>query len=137
MSFHPLIQSLQNILTSLIQFIPHFVNGLIILIVGYLVSWLIRWILRFVFRSMRLEQLLDRMGITRVLQSLGIHVALTEIIAQIVFYFLLLSFAIQAVNLNGADSRCGSLAKYSAFCTKSHQCRDFIDLRIDACAFSW
>ncbi len=101
MSFQPLIQSLQSILTSLILFIPRFVNGLLILIVGYLVSWLARWILRFVFRHVGLEQLLDRMGVMRALQNLGIHVPVTEIIAQIVFYFLLLSFAIQAVSLMG------------------------------------
>jgi len=99
MSFQPLIQSLQSILNSLLLFIPHFVNGIIILIVGYLISWLLRWLLRFTFRHVGLEQLIDRAGIMRTLHHFGIRAPLTEIIAQIVFYFLLLSFAIQAVSL--------------------------------------
>ncbi len=101
MSFQPLIQSLQSILNSLLLFIPHFVNGLIILIVGYVICWLVRWILRFTFRHLGLEQLIDRAGIAQTLHNFGIRAPLTEIIVQIVFYFLLLSFAIQAVSLMG------------------------------------
>lgn len=101
MSFQPLLQSLQSILNSLLQFIPHFVNGLIILIAGYVISWLVRWVLRFMFRHLGLEQLIDRADIVRALHSFGVHAPLSEIIVQIVFYFLLLSFAIQAVSLMG------------------------------------
>ena len=101
MSFQPLLQSLQSILNSLLLFIPHFVNGLIILIAGYVISWLVRWILRFTFRHLGLEQLIDRTGIVRALHGFGVRAPLTEIIVQIVFYFLLLSFAIQAVSLMG------------------------------------
>ena len=101
MSFQPVLDSLYKIYLSIIDFIPHFINGLIILIVGYVICVLVRWILRFVFRQIRLEQLMDRAGISNALRSLGIRVPLTEVLVQIVFFFLILSFAIQAVGLMG------------------------------------
>ena len=101
MSFQPVINALIKILTDIINFIPLFVNGLIILIVGYLISALVRWILRTVFRHIRFNQLADRAGITNALSGLGVRVPLSEVIAQIVFFFLLLSFATSAVGLMG------------------------------------
>ena len=101
MIFQPVVQALTKIVTDIINFIPHFINGLIILIVGYLVCVLIRWILRFVFRQIHLEDLTERVGINHATRSLGIRAALPEIIVQIVFFFLILSFAIEAVGLMG------------------------------------
>jgi small-conductance mechanosensitive channel len=44
---------------------------------------------------------MDRAGIANALRSLGIRAPLTEILVQVVFFFLILSFAIQAVELMG------------------------------------
>ena len=101
MSFVPVINALTKILTDILNFIPRLVNGLIILIIGYLISALIRWIIRFVLRRIRFDQLADRAGISNALQSLGVRASLSEIIAQIVFFFLLLSFATSAMTLMG------------------------------------
>lgn len=99
MSFEPVVQALTKILTDIINFIPLFVNGLIILIVGYLISVVVRWSIRFVLQHIGLEQLADRVGITNAMHGLGIRAPLAEIVAQIVFFFLLLSFATSAVRL--------------------------------------
>jgi Conserved TM helix len=104
MDFQPVIKALTDILLQILDFIPHLINGLIILIVGYLVSWLVRWIIRFVLRTVRLEQVAQRIGITNTLSSLGVRAPLSEIIAQIVFFFLILSFATSAVSLMGLAS---------------------------------
>ncbi|HET9919189.1 MAG TPA: hypothetical protein VFQ30_05065 [Ktedonobacteraceae bacterium] len=101
MNFQPVLDSLYRIYTDLINFIPRFINGLIILIIGYLICVIIRWILRFIFRQIRLEQLTERAGINNALRSLGIRAPLPEILVQIVFFFLILSFAIEAVRLMG------------------------------------
>ena len=99
MSFQPVVQALTQIITDIINFIPRLVNGLIILIIGYLISWVVRWIVRFVFRRIGLEQLVERTGIHNAMRGLGVRTGLPEILAQIVFYFLLLSFATAAVRL--------------------------------------
>src|SRR5579863_4438842 len=98
MNFQPVIKALTDIILQILDFIPHLVNGLIILIVGYLVSWLVRWVIRFVLRVARLDQVAQRVGITATLSSLGVRAPLAEIVAQIVFFFLILSFATSAVS---------------------------------------
>jgi len=101
MVFQPVLDSLTKILTDILNFLPRFANGLIVLIVGYFVSALIRWIVRLVLRSIRLEQLAHRGGVTSALQGLGIRAPIGEILAQIVFFFLILSFATAAMQLMG------------------------------------
>ena len=99
MFFQPVLDSLTKIFTDILNFLPHFVNGLIVLIVGYLVSALVRLIVRAALRGVRLEQVAQRAGITTALQSLGVRAPISEIIAQIVFFFLILSFATSAMQL--------------------------------------
>ncbi len=99
MTFQPVVSAFVKIVTDILNFFPKLVNGLIILIIGYLISVVIRWIVRFIIRKGGLEQLADRAGVTGVLQGLGIRIPLSEIIAQIVFFFLLLSFVTSAVSL--------------------------------------
>ena len=99
MVFQPVLDALMKILTQILDFLPGFVNGLIVLIVGYLVSALVRWIVRAVLRGIHLEQLAQRGGITSALEGLGVRAPISEIIAQIVFFFLILSFATSAMEL--------------------------------------
>src|SRR5207244_9759506 len=99
MTFQPVIDALIKIVTDIINFIPRLVNGLIILLVGYLISALIRWILRFILRQVHLNQLAERASINNAMHSLGVRAALSEIVAQIVFFFLLISFATSSVSL--------------------------------------
>ncbi|MFL5699857.1 MAG: mechanosensitive ion channel family protein [Ktedonobacteraceae bacterium] len=101
MNFQPVINSLINTLTGIINFIPRLVNGLIILLLGYIISALVRWILRLIFRSIRLDQLAERAGINNAMSSLGVRASLSDMLAQIAFFFLLLSFATSAISLVG------------------------------------
>lgn len=101
MVFQPVIDSLYKIFLDILNFIPHLVNGLIILIVGYLLSTLIRWVIRFVLQRIRLQQLAERSGIVNAMRGLGVRAPLPEIIAQVVFFFLLISFTSAAVRLIG------------------------------------
>jgi hypothetical protein len=101
MIFQPVIQALVQTIGVIVNFIPHLINGLIILIIGYIISALVRWLLRFIFRQVRLEQVLQRTGVENVLHELGVRISIVELIVQIVFFFLILSFAASAVQLMG------------------------------------
>ncbi len=106
-------------MTQILDFIPRLVNGLIILIVGYLICALIRWLLRFIFRRVHLDQLTDRAGITNAMHSLGVHNSISEILAQIVFFFLLLSFATSAFSLMGLTTVSNLLQNILQFIPKA------------------
>ena len=101
MAFQPVLQALIQTITAILNFVPHLINGLIILIVGYLISAIIRLVLRFIFRRTRLDQLFQRTGIETTMHSLGLRVSVSDVIVQVVFFFLLLSFSTSAVQLMG------------------------------------
>lgn len=118
-TFQPVVTTLIKIITSILNFIPMLVNGLIILVIGYLISVLIRWILRFIFRKSRFEQLVNRTGITGAMQGLGMHISLSEVITQLVFFFLLLSFVTAAVSLMGLTTVADLLQSVLRFIPKA------------------
>ena len=101
MSFQPVINSLIKTLTDIINFIPRLVNGLIILLLGYIISAFVRWILRLVFRVINLDQLAERAGINNAMSGFGVRASLSDMLAQIAFFFLLLTFAASAISLMG------------------------------------
>lgn len=115
MNFQPVITTLVSIFTEILNFIPHLINGLIILIVGYLISALIRWLVRVILHRLRFDDLADRAGITNALNNLGVHLPLSNVIAQIVFFFLLLSFATSAFTLMGLTAVASLLQNVLAF----------------------
>jgi len=115
MFFQPVLNALTKVLTDILNFLPGFVNGVLVLIVGYLVSALIRWIVRVVLRGVHLEQIAQRGGITAVLEGLGVRAPISEIIAQIVFFFLILSFATAAMQLMGLTTVAVLLQNVLAF----------------------
>src|SRR5450755_1324107 len=104
MTFQPVIDTLIKILTDILNFVPRFVNGLIILIIGFLISAVVRLVIRFILKYMHIDQLADRAGVANALQGLGIRVPLHRLIAQIIFFFLLLSFATAGMSLMGLSA---------------------------------
>jgi hypothetical protein len=101
MTFQPVVTTLLKIITAILNFLPMLVNGLIILILGYLICVIIRWIVRFILRHIGFDQLIERAGITAAIGKLGIRTPLSTIIAQLIFFFLLLSFFSAAMSLIG------------------------------------
>lgn len=101
MDFQVVLDSLTKIVTDLVGFIPRLVNGLIILVVGYLIAWALRWLIGAILRRLRIDPLLDRVGITGSLRGIGIQTPVSQLIAQTVFAFLLISFLITATRLMG------------------------------------
>ncbi len=101
MTFQPVVTTLLKIMTAILNFLPMLVNGLIILILGYLICVIIRWIVSFILRHVGFDQLVDRAGITAAMGRLGVRTPLSTIIAQLIFFFLLLSFVTAAMSLIG------------------------------------
>ncbi|MCU0490275.1 MAG: mechanosensitive ion channel [Chloroflexaceae bacterium] len=101
MDFQIVIDSLTKIVTDILNFIPNLINGLIILLIGFLIAVVIRWILATVLGRLKLDALVERAGLTRALRSYSIKVPPTRLVAQTIFFFLLLTFLITATNLMG------------------------------------
>jgi len=103
MDFQIVIDSLKQIVTDILNFIPKLINGLIILFIGYLVSVLVRWIVDFVLQRIKFDPLLEKTGITGSLEMLGIKTPLSKIFSHTVFVLLLLSFLITSSRIMGLE----------------------------------
>ncbi len=104
MDFRVALDALNNTLTQIAQFIPRLINGLIVLIIGYLLAWSVRWLLRTVLHRLRFDQVMERAGIVGALRGVGVQWQLSELIAQTVYAFLLLSFLITSTHLMGLEA---------------------------------
>lgn len=104
MNFQVVIDALTQIFVDIINFIPNLVNGLIILLVGYGIATLVRWILSNVLGRIGFDPLVERSGITGSLRGLGVQTPLSKIVAQTVFFLLLISFLITATRLMGLEA---------------------------------
>lgn len=104
MNFQLVIDSLTQIVTDIITFIPNLINGMIILLVGVTVARAIRFLLRFTLDRLRFDSFAERTGITGALRGVGIKTPLSHIVGQIVFALLLLSFLITATRLMGLEA---------------------------------
>jgi hypothetical protein len=101
MSFQIVVDALVEIFTDIVDFIPKLVNGLIILLVGYLVARFVSWLVGFVLRQIKFDPLVERTGITGALRGLGVKTPLWQIVSQLVYLFLLVSFLITATQFMG------------------------------------
>jgi small-conductance mechanosensitive channel len=104
MDFQVVIDSLTQIFTDIVTFIPRLINGLIILLVGYLIARLVRWTLANSLRRLKFDPLVERTGITGSLRGLGVRMPLSQIIAETIFALLLISFLITATRLMGLEA---------------------------------
>jgi small-conductance mechanosensitive channel len=98
------IDSLTKIVTDIITFIPNLINGLIILFVGIAIARLARFILQFVLVRLRFDGLVERTGVTGALRGVGVQTPLSQILAQVIFVLLLLSFLVTATRLMGLEA---------------------------------
>lgn len=104
MDFSVVRASLTQIVVDIVNFIPNLVNGLIILLVGLLIARLVRWLLRTVLRRVGVDPLIERTGVTGALRGLGVKLPVSQIVAQLVYVLLLLSFLITSTRLMGLEA---------------------------------
>jgi small-conductance mechanosensitive channel len=115
MTLQPVVNALLKILSDILNFLPRLVNGVLLLLIGYLLSILVRRIVRFIFRRMQLDQLFERVGITHTIQGFGVRLPISDILAQIIFFFILLSFATSAASLMGFTTAVNLLQSLFSF----------------------
>src|SRR5690349_2340077 len=115
MNFQILIDALTRIIVGIIDFIPNLINGLIILIVGFLLARLVRWVTRTVLQRIGFDPLIERTGITSSLRGLGLRTPLSSIIAQTLFWLLLLSFLITSTRMMQLEAVARLLEQLLAF----------------------
>ncbi len=115
MNFDTLGDTLTRIYNDIINFIPNLINGLIILLLGYLIARFVRWLVRTVLQRIKFDPLVEKSGLTGTMRGLGVKTPVSEIVAGVIFFLLLLSFMISAVRLMGLEPVARLLEQVLAF----------------------
>ncbi|MDQ3855432.1 MAG: mechanosensitive ion channel [Chloroflexota bacterium] len=99
MNLQAVWDAVTRVLTDMASVVPRILNGLVVLLVGYLVARLLRSLATVVLRRLGIDALAERSGVQGALRGLGIAVAPSRLVAQTVFWLLMLSFLITATQL--------------------------------------
>jgi hypothetical protein len=109
------ITSFGNALNLLLTFIPKLIGFLVILIVGIIVATVVAKILTVLLRKIGFDRLANRIGMTRLEQSMNVHLDAAALLGKVVYWFILLIFIIPAINALGLTTVSAILTQIIAY----------------------
>ncbi len=86
------------------QTLPALVGALVILFAGYLLAKVLQKLAERGLRRIRLNQLLERGGVTQAVERSGTHINPTRVLANLVFWLVMFTVILLAANALGLDS---------------------------------
>lgn len=92
-----LISAINNGITAVVGFVPKFVVGLVILLLGIIIASLVKEIVVGIFKALKIENILRKYGVPEIKQEF----TWTNIIAQIVRWFVIIVFLIPTTDVWG------------------------------------
>ncbi len=105
--------TLNNTIASITQFIPQFLSGLTILLIGLIIASLVKQVLLQVFKVARIEQLLAKYGAPETRGNGG--VSWTEFLAELARWFVIIVFFIPTADIWGLSQFVVILNDFLAF----------------------
>lgn len=99
-----IITALANALNLVLTFIPRLIGFLIILLVGWLVAKAVSKAITFLLRKIGFDRLGDRIGLTRMEQSMGLKMDTAGILGRVVYWFIFLIFLVAAADALGVPT---------------------------------
>ncbi|GJM43485.1 MAG: hypothetical protein DHS20C21_03270 [Gemmatimonadota bacterium] len=114
-----LTETITEIFRGLGQFVaelvPRLVTGLVVFLLGLLIAKIVERILRTTFVRLRIDALLDRVGITDTFQSLGIQGSIGESVARMVYYLIVILFLQNAADAVGLAPISNAITSFFAY----------------------
>jgi hypothetical protein len=110
-----LTQAFQGLLDSTISAAPRVAVGLMLIIIGLVVAKLIEIGLRFILTRIRFDSLMERAGIDKAMQRIGVRQQLNSFIPRLVYFltlFVLAKTAADALGLAAISDAIGAFFAY-------------------------
>ncbi len=83
---------------KVIQFLPSLFSSIFLLIIGMVVAWIMKTVLARLFRFLKLDEVSERSGISKVIARGGIREPFSTLLARFVGWVIVLAFVIIALN---------------------------------------
>lgn len=109
------VEALSDLATTLAAFLPKFAGALVILAVGWVLSRAIEIAVRRALHALGLDRASERLRIADVLARSGIGRSLSGLIARLLFWLLMLTFVVSAVDVLGLRGVTATLDRLIAF----------------------
>ena len=95
-------------------FVPRALTALVVLLVGLILAKVAAKSIRTAFARFRIDELLQRVGMTDVLRRLGLQNAPGEVLARLVYYLLILLFVQSAAAAVGLAPVADAVTAFAA-----------------------
>ena len=110
-----LVNSLAELGTTVAGFLPNLVATLVILVVGWLLSRLVQVIVQRVMNQVGFDRASARLRVTDTLAEAGIESSPSRILARLVFWVLMLTFLLSAVETLGLTAVTATIDRLISF----------------------
>jgi small-conductance mechanosensitive channel len=110
-----LLQAFSGLVDSVVAAAPKFVVGILLVIAGFIVAKLIEVVLRYMLTRVRFDRLMEKAGIDKALQRIGLRQQLNLFIPRLVYFlvlFVLAKTAADALGLVAISSAIGAFFSY-------------------------
>ena len=112
-----LLQSFSSLADSIIAGAPKFAIGVLLVIAGFIAAKIIEVVLRYALTRVRFDKLMEKAGIDRALQRIGLRQELNTFIPRLVYFLILFTLAktgADAFGLVAISSAIGSIFRVFA-----------------------
>jgi small-conductance mechanosensitive channel len=113
MPWNPQVWS--DMLDRVVAFLPNLVGALVVLLIGWLLAWLAQRITRRLLDRVGFDRLAERAGVIDALTRAGVTKSASYLLGRAVYWLLLLSFLMIAVETLGLAAAAGALQALVAY----------------------
>ncbi len=109
------MESISTIGSKIADVAPTIIGAIVILLIGVLIAKLVRYSIKKAFKTLKVEELSERVGLTQMLNQFKITLDLSTIIGNFAYWLILLLFIISAsesLGLNMVSAQIGQLVSY-------------------------
>ena len=110
-----LVGAFSELGSNLANFVPNFIGAIVILLVGWLFSKAVQIVASRALKSVNLETAAARLGVSKLLARAGISLSLTDIVAKLLFWLVMLTFLLSSVETLGLTAVTATIDRLIAF----------------------
>lgn len=113
-----LINTFQTLITQFINFVPKFIGAAVVLGIGILVAKMLAAVVQRVLKSAGFDRFGDKLNEIDLIRQLQTEIKLSEIVAKVLYYFVLLVFITAATETLGIAAITGMVTSLVNFIPK-------------------
>jgi Conserved TM helix/Mechanosensitive ion channel len=110
-----LIATLTKLINQFVEFVPRFIFAACILLIGYLVAKGLAIIIKKVLERVGFDKIGDKLNEISIVKQLQTEIKLSEVVAKVLYYFIMLGFITDATKTLGVGAITGLVEKLVNF----------------------